>query len=556
MRVNVREMQIRSWARRAMLGTAVVTLGGCTPLKEYIHNGFKVGPNYSTPPAAVSEQWIDTSDKRVRTDEDDLSKWWKVFKDPVLDAIICDAYKQNLTLREAGFRVLAARAQLGIAVGEFFPQTQQNVGGFTRNAVSGQVANRQFTPELYFNTWTYGFGLAWELDFWGKFRRSIESAGAQLDASVYEYDDVLVTLLGDVASNYVQLRTLQQQLEYVRENVKLQKTTLDIAQAQFLGGQVSELDPDQAQATLSQTTSQIPQLEIQIRQTANRLCVLLGIPTIDLEKKLGVSGIPVAPPEVVVGIPADLLRRRPDVRRDERLAAAAAAQIGIADADFYPAVSINGQIGYQAERFPNIFTPAAFTGLIGPSFQWNVLNYGRIVNNVRLQEARFNESVARYQNSVLRANSEVEDGIVAFVKSHAQSRELQESVKAAQKSVDVALAQYKAGMIDFNRVSLLEQDLVTRQTLLAQANGSIALGLVQTYKALGGGWQLRETGCDGPCLADLPSAQPDGSLPAPRPIPEMPEPKGEAREPLSQPMLRPVSWSEKAPAISLPSVQP
>ena len=561
------------WASRVLLGTAACALGGCTPLKEYVHNGFKVGPNYTTPPAAVAEHWIDASDKRVRSEQDDLSKWWTVFNDPTLDGLICDAYKQNLTLKEAGFRVMAARAQLGIAIGEIFPQQQYNNGSFTRNAVSGQVANRQFTPELYFNNWSYGFGLLWELDFWGKFRRAIESADDRLNASVFEFDDVLVTLLGDVAANYIQLRTLEQQLAYTRENVKLQKITYDIAQAQFVGGQVSELDPDQAQATLSQTESQIPQLEIQIRQAANRLCVLLGIPTEDLQKRIGTGAIPVAPPEIVVGVPADLLRRRPDIRRNERLAASAAADIGVADSAFYPAISILGNVGFSAEKFANLFTPQALYGSIGPSFQWNILNYGRIVNNVRFHEAKFLESVAHYQNSVLKANAEVEDGIIAFVKSHQQSRDIAESVKASVKSVDVALAQYKAGMIDFNRVSLLQQDLVTRQNLLAQANGSIGLGLVQTYKALGGGWQIRETGCEGSCLtlAPLAPAPAGESLPEPRPAspeakPEMPKispvvpesmpakppAKPITKELSSPPFLLPAAWRENAILISEP----
>ena len=184
--------------------------GGCTSVRDYIQNGFKVGPNYGRPPAPVAPDWIDAADVRVRKDSDDLSQWWTVFTDPVLDSLICSAYQQNLTLRQAGSRVLQARAQLAIAAGNFFPQTQNATGDYTRNAVSTEVANRSNVTSRFFSQWDYGFHLAWELDFWGRFRRAIESASAGLDASVEDYDGVLVTLLGDVATNYVQLRTLEQ----------------------------------------------------------------------------------------------------------------------------------------------------------------------------------------------------------------------------------------------------------------------------------------------------------------------------------------------------------
>jgi len=483
---------------RSLSGVAVLFLGGCTPLKEYVHNGFKVGPNYQRPVAQVAPDWIDAADVRVRKDPEELSRWWTVFNDPVLNALVCDSYRQNLTLREAGFRVLQARAQLGIARGEFFPQTQELTGGFSERTVSVEVANRSATPQRYFGTFAYGFGLNWELDFWGRFRRAIESADAQLDASVAEYDDVLVTLLGDIATNYVQLRTQEQQLEYLRANVKLQRDTLSIAKAQFKGGQVSELDPDQSQSTLSQTESQVPQLEIQIRLTTNRLCVLLGIPPEELQKRLGAGAIPTAPQDVVAGAPADLLRRRPDVRRTEREAASRAAQIGIAEAEFYPAISLTGGIGAGAQQFSHLFTSKAMTGSVGPSFQWNILNYGRLLNNVRAQDAAFQESVARYQQAVLKANAEVEDGLVTFLKSHQRVKALTESVQAAEKAVKAAVVQYSNGLIDYNRVDLLQENLVSQQNLLAEARGEIALGLIRTYKAMGGGWEIRKIGCEAP----------------------------------------------------------
>jgi NodT family efflux transporter outer membrane factor (OMF) lipoprotein len=514
-----------------MLGILAQSLCGCTPLDVYVRNHFKVGPNYRRPPAPVAEHWIDAADVRVRSENADISRWWGVFNDPALDSLIQTAYQQNLTLREAGFRVLEARAQLGITVGNLFPQVQQAKGEFVQQGVSFKDANRVLTPERLFPTperffpqWSYGFSLAWELDFWGRFRRAVESADDSLNASVENYDDVLVTLLGDVASTYVQMRTLQQQLVYVRANVQLQRETLAIAQAKFRGGQASELDVDQAQSTLYQTEAQIPQLEIQIRQANDQLCVLLGIPSEDLVPKLGDAAIPITPPEVFVGVPADLLRRRPDVRRQERLAAAQCAQIGIADADFYPAITLNGAIGYSAKFFPDLFNAQALQGSVGPSFQWNLLNYGRILNNVRLQAAKFQEMVVNYQNTVLQADAEVENGLVQFLKSQQAAKSLAESVAASERAVKVALSQYKGGLIDFNRVSLLEQNLVQQQTQLAQARGAIATGLIQVYRALGGGWQIRCTPT-GMVPADAPPppvqapGAADGAPSPPEPVP-------------------------------------
>jgi NodT family efflux transporter outer membrane factor (OMF) lipoprotein len=474
-------------------------VAGCTPLGEYVRNGFEVGPDYGRPPAPVAQAWIDTNDSRVRNDEDDLSCWWNVFNDPVLADLVDTAYHQNLSLRQAGFQVLFARAQLGIAIGEWFPQTQQMTGSYEREALSVATANGQpisaanqgRTLTRFFQQWNYGFNLAWEIDFWGRYRRAIEAADDNLDASVEGYDDVLVTLLGDVATNYINIRTLQERIKLLRANVELQRRTLEITTAIFRGGKTTELDPDQAQSTLSQTESQIPQLETQLRQANNQLCILLGIPPEDLTQRIGVVDIPKAPVQVAVGIPADLIRRRPDVRRAERQAAAQCAQIGIADSDFYPRIALSGNFGWSAEHLDRLFTSQAFQGTFGPSFTWNLLNYGRILNNVRAQSAQFQALTSGYQNTVLIAGAEVENGLIAFLKAQEQVRALAESVNAAQKAVNIAVVQYQNGAIDFNRLALLEQNLVQQQDLLAQARGAIDLGLIQVYRALGGGWQIR-----------------------------------------------------------------
>jgi NodT family efflux transporter outer membrane factor (OMF) lipoprotein len=330
---------------------------------------------------------------------------------------------------------------------------------------------------------------------------------------------VLVTLLGDVATAYVQVRTLQDQIRLTQANVDLLRKTLGIAVARFKGGTTSELDVDQAQTNLSQTEAQIPQLKTQLRQVNNQLSILLGIPPEDLLPRLGTADIPTTPVDVVVGIPADLLRRRPDVRKAERQAAAQSAEIGIAEANFYPHLFLDGNFGYSAQFFNRLFRPTAFQGTFGPTFQWNILNYGRILNNVRAQDAQFQALVVAYQHTVLTAAQEVENGIVTFLEAQDQVKFQAESVKAAEKSVTVALAQYEGGKVDFNTVAVVEQTLVAQQNLLAQAQGNVALGLIQVYRALGGGWQIRCTGCQ---PTELPPrgtpGMPAEQLPPPRPV--------------------------------------
>jgi NodT family efflux transporter outer membrane factor (OMF) lipoprotein len=518
-----------------LLVALVTCCFGCTSLREYVHNGFKVGPNYQTPDAAVASEWIDASDKRVRTDSDDLSKWWTVFNDPILNDLISDAYHQNLTLREAGYRVLQARAQLGIAIGEIFPQTQAMTGDFLRQGSSGSTGSSQ----RFASRWDYGFTLAWELDFWGKFRRGVESNRANLQASVADYDDVLVTLLGDVATAYIQYRTAEERIKYATQNADIQARVLKITQDQFATGKITKINVDQAESTLYQTKAGIPALEISLRTANNQLCILLGIPSIQLQGRLGKAPIPVTPVDVAIGIPADLLRRRPDVRQAERLAAAQCAQIGVAVADYYPHISILGTIDYQATRFKDLFNGKALSGSVGPSFQWNILQYGRLLNNVRLQDASFLELVEAYKQSVLNANQEVENGLVTFLKAQEQYQWQKKSVDAGKSALDTVQVQWETGTVDFTRVAQLLQTQTVLEDTLAQVQGQIATGLISVYQAMGGGWEIRLSDPPGP-LVDrkklLPPARepyPPGiggpvspkPLPIPAGVPILPAPR-------------------------------
>jgi NodT family efflux transporter outer membrane factor (OMF) lipoprotein len=468
-------------------------MAGCTGVRDYFCNGFKVGPNYCPPAAPVAEHWIDQEDIGVANDRD-LSRWWAVFNDPTLDRLIACAYRQNLTLREAGFRVLEARAQLGIAKGGLFPQTQNATGNYLRNARSLNTTAGGALGSQFYDQWNGGFNLAWELDFWGRFRRAVIAAQDQLDASVFGYDQVLVTLLGDVANNYVQVRTDQERLRYLRQNVSILELVLEwTKRREKVGFRTTPLDVHQTESNLEQTISGISMLEIDQRIAENQLCILMGMPPADIRNMLGEDLIPKAPPEIAIGIPAELLRRRPDVRRAERLAAAQSEQIGIAKAAFYPAISIGGTLGWQAKDFSDLFSPQSLNSNVGPSFQWNLLNYGRLANNVSYQDAKFQELVLTYQRTVLQAADEAENGLVTFLQAQRRTRHLDKSVSAAGAAVRDMFLPTAIGQpgFDFNRFAVIEQNRIVQQDLLAQSRGQIAQGLIQVYRALGGGWEIR-----------------------------------------------------------------
>lgn len=472
----------------AALAAAALLASGCV----------KVGPDYVPPDVAVAPQWIETADTQVVPREVQQA-WWTQFNDEQLNRLVAVAYQQNLTTSAAGLRVLQARAQLGIAIGDLYPQTQQAFGALDYNRQSARAPFTQGASATLLTYWQDQIGaqVAWELDLWGRFRRAIEAADANLLASIAAYDDVLVSLVGDVATSYVQIRTLEARLQIARNNVEVQRESLDIAEARFTGGTTSERDVEQARTVLASTEATIPQLEAALQQTKNALNVLLGQPPGPLDDLLGgPSAIPSVPPEVAVGIPADLLRRRPDVRQAEFQAISQSAQIGVAKADLYPAFSLTGNFGFLASdwsRFDlsDIFTARARTFAVGPSFQWNILNYGRITNNVRAQDAAFQALLADYQNTVLLAQQEVEDGLVAFVKAQRRTQLLELSAAAARRSVDLAVLQYREGITDFTTVLTAEQNLLQQEDALAVSRGEIPSSLIRTYRALGGGWEIR-----------------------------------------------------------------
>jgi NodT family efflux transporter outer membrane factor (OMF) lipoprotein len=470
-------------------------------------SGCAVGPDYVRPAAPDWPEWSTADSPAIRSEAGDLGQWWQVFHDPLLDRLIETACQENLDLHIAGLRILESRAQLGIAVGGLYPQQQVIRGGYTHTGLSKHTANTQPGMDMNYGEASLGFDAAWELDLWGKFRRAVEAGRATLDVSVAQYDDILVTLTAEVARTYILIRTLGARLAIARENAAIQKRSLQVAQARFQGGEVSELDESQAKALLNETLAAVPRLQSGLKQARNGLAILLGMlpGQVDAVLTLHEPGtIPQAPGEIAVGAPAQLLRRRPDIRLAERRLAAQCALIGIAKADLYPSFSLFGTIGLRASDaeltfadFPkrsdlgDLWRSDSVEFMGGPSFSWNIFNYGRIKNNVRVQDARFQQLAVDYRNTVLKAAQEVEDAMAAFLMAHEELGHLSESLAAAMRSVELSTVQYREGLVDFQRVLDTQRFQTQVQDLLTSTQGAVALHLIATYKALGGGWEIR-----------------------------------------------------------------
>jgi NodT family efflux transporter outer membrane factor (OMF) lipoprotein len=466
--------------------TLALILSGCTML----------GPDFETPEVTAEPDW-QTDDAALLPEPGYKAEWWKQFNDPVLDSLIQNAYQQNLPLQVAGLRIFEARARLGIAEGSLYPQQQRATGSAAAVGVSKNSPNFQPGAEGRFKNYQVGFDAAWEIDFWGRFRRGIEAAEADFSAIIANYDNALVSLTAEVARVYVTIRTFEERLALARSNIELQRESLRIAQVRFDNGATTELDVQQATANLASTQALVPVLLKSLRQANNGLSILLGMPPTNLSDMLGGAGaIPVAPPELTVGIPTDLLRRRPDVRLAEQSAASQSALIGVAKADLYPSFSLTGVIGYQTsdtmmKSSSDLFDSDSLYYSVGPSFSWNILNYGRIKNNVRIQDARLQQTLVNYRNTVLRAYQEVEDAMVAFTQSQKESEFRAIGAHAAGRAVEIANIQYREGSTDFQRVIDSERFLVSQQDQWTSSKGDIALNLIAMYKALGGGWEIR-----------------------------------------------------------------
>jgi NodT family efflux transporter outer membrane factor (OMF) lipoprotein len=461
-----------------------LALGGCS-----------VGPNFTRPEVKVNANWQTQSDPRITTQTAVDLQWWKTFDDMALDRLIQLAYRQNLPLQVAGLKIVEARAQLGIATGLQFPQQQELFASGSAVGLSKNGPNVENFDRHYLNFLT-GFDATWELDFWGKYRRGVETEADTLVASIADYYSAIVSLTAEVARTYAVIRTFEVLIDLALQNARVQEEGRRLADARFRNGATSELDVTQATTQLEGTLASIPRLQIELVQARNALSTLLGQPTGAVEALLvGPKEIPKTPAKVAVSVPAEMLRRRPDIRSAELIAAAQCARIGVAKADLYPSFTLFGTIGLHTSNKSSggtTFNPGdSLFYLAGPRINWPFFNYGRIKNAVRVEDARFQQLLVAYRDTVLKAAQEVEDALTGFLNAQDATVHEQNSVQAAQRSVEIAVTQYREGAVDFQRVLDAQRSLLQEQNSLAQTRSSVAKNLIALYKALGGGWESR-----------------------------------------------------------------
>jgi NodT family efflux transporter outer membrane factor (OMF) lipoprotein len=445
-----------------------------------------VGPDYVPPESEMPDAWHQEITKGLSEGEAPLQTWWTIFDDPVLNSLIDRAAEGNLDLRIAFARIQEARALRGVAAGERLPDLD-GTGAATRSRVSEEVVPA--LPNRTDNFFGIGLDASWEIDVWGRIRRSIESADAGLEASVENYHDVLIVLYADVASTYVEVRTLQERLRLARGNVDLQRQTVQLTKDRFEAEIASLLEVRQAELNLASTESVIPTLNIFLHQAIYRLGVLLGQhPGAFFEEVASPASVPQPPENTTVGLPIDLLRRRPDIRRAERDLASQTARIGVATADLYPRFSLSGTFALEATDLDDLFESGSEAWGLGPAFRWNLFDGGRVRGLIQVEEARTEQALHRYENTVLLALEDVENAMVAYTQESERRDALARSVTASQESVDLVVTLYKTGLTDFQNVLDMQRALFQQQDLFAQSEGDVVNNLIRIYKALGGGW--------------------------------------------------------------------
>ncbi len=466
--------------RELIAATVLVLLAACAP----------VGPDFVKPEVELPPAWHEAGESGLEASAIKQPQWWRVFEDPVLNQLVETAWRQNNSLEIAGLRVLEARAQLGIAQGNQYPQSQLAAGNASYTSPADNFGGGS-------NYWQYGIGASasWEIDFWGRFRRGIESADAAYLASIAARDEALILLTAQVVNTYTIIRINEEQLRFAHDNVVTQQRSYDITSVLYRNGSESELDMQQAHTLLLSTQATIPGFETALKQARNALNTLLGKPPGSIDDLLEADqGIPVLPEKIEIGIPADLLRRRPDVRQAELDALAQNARVGFAEADLYPSFSLSGSLGLVSggaggTGFGDLFSSDALTYSIGPSFVWPFLNYGRIRNNVRVQDARLQQSLVSYREVVLQSAREAEDAMISLNGSEIQTDILTKAVESARRSNELSLLRFKEGFSDFQRVLDSQQSLSAQQQRLVAQRGTSVRSLVDLYKSLGGGWE-------------------------------------------------------------------
>jgi NodT family efflux transporter outer membrane factor (OMF) lipoprotein len=445
-----------------------------------------VGPDYQEPDVAWLNDWhsdlygqIGQPEQQTQTD---LRFWTQLFNEPELNGLVETARRENPTLRIAGLRILESRALLGIAGSNRYPQLNQ-VNGSAAHVEQHEGGGQ----DLSFESYQASFDMGWELDFWGRFRRGIESANAAYFASITSQHDVQVLLSAQVADLYFGYRTTLLRIDIAERNAAIQKRSLEITEKIFKAGQDSELDVQQAKTQYLATLSTIPNLQAALVRQRNALAALLGRKPGEVPELESVRGpLPAVEPLVVQGIPAQLLLRRPDIRSAAWQVAAQSAQIGVAKADYFPAITLLGSIGWSANSLAN--NPDTGSLLVGPALTWNVFDFGRIRGNVRLQDARLQQTIELFQDRVLQAAREIDDSAIGVVKTAEQQQFLDGAFAAAQRSLDLADTLYQEGYADFQRVLDAQRALFAQEEQQLLNHSSHISAIIALYKSIGGGW--------------------------------------------------------------------
>ena len=475
--------------RMAVLGL-IFLAAGCT-----------VGPDYKRPDLPTPSAWNEAQQNGIDATRTDLARWWTSFNDPLLDSLVERALSSNLDLRIAEARIREARANRTVVAAGAWP-TVNTSGSYTRARSSengfqgggGGGGNSSgggggSSPEQ--NFYKTGFDASWEIDVFGGVRRGVEAADASIDAAVENRRDVLVSLLGDVAKNYIDVRGFQRQLAVSRANLKTQQETLQLTRVRFQAGLASDLEVAQQEAQVNTTASQIPSLESSLKQAAYSLDLLLGLEPGALAGELSqVAPIPSLPSKVLVGLPSELLRRRPDIRRAERQLAAATAQVGSATADLFPKFSLTGAFGLTSISASDWLTGGSRFWSIGPTISWPIFDAGKIRANIEVRNAQQEQALGQYEKSVLSAFQDVETALANYANEQARYRSLTEAVAANRRAVTMANELYIRGLNDFLNVLDTQRTLYVTESALTQSQATMASNLVALYKALGGGWEI------------------------------------------------------------------
>jgi len=451
-----------------------------------INGCISVGPDYETPEIQMPDAWHKAVQNEIQSDSPTLQTWWTVFGDDTLNGLIDKASTNNLNLKTAAARIEQAAALRGVSASQYWPDIA-GIGG----ASAFRTADDKTSPGQDQSSGFYQAGLtmAWELDLWGRVRRSVESADASLQASVENYRDILVVLYADIAANYITVRTLQERIAFAKNNLEAQAETMGLTKNRFDAGLVPALDVSQAELNRSRTASQIPPLTQKLMVSINRLSVLTGEMPYALLKKLEIpQPIPSATgTQITRGLPTELLRQRPDIRRAERELAAQNARIGATKAELYPTLALPGSLTLETID-SNLLDSGNIAYSFGPQLRWNIFNGGRIRSQIDAERAGTKAALHAYEQTILLALEEVEKYMSAYANEQDRIESLKTAATSAKKSVELVTELYKSGLTDFQNVLNMEQALLVQQDALATSKGAISLDLVGIYKSLGGGW--------------------------------------------------------------------